>query len=200
MRYPPAPPRLTGDTNADMRAIADWFNDFFTATVRENGVLNPDVQGDVTAFDVNNPPSPSDTTIGLAQATANAALTRANSATTAAAAAQDAADAAQAAADAAQGRADDAYTLAGNALTAAPFFAGQVTVDQTGSGAATFAATAANTTYAISAVAVSSSGSPADLCFTVASVSKTTAGFTITTKAAPAAGKSVTFDVMARYF
>lgn len=58
----PPPPRLTGDWPTDFVAVQTWMSQFYTANTTPPGV-----------FDPSNLPNPTNTTVGLAQQTANAA-------------------------------------------------------------------------------------------------------------------------------
>lgn len=70
-----APPRQTGDPQADTKAIIDWLWAFYEATVLASGLLDPSYQASSTPVDPANLPDPTNTTIAQAQATANAAIT-----------------------------------------------------------------------------------------------------------------------------
>jgi hypothetical protein len=60
----PPPPRLTGDWPTDYLAVMNWMNAFYTAQTTPP-----------PPFDATNLPDPANTTTGLAQQTANAAIT-----------------------------------------------------------------------------------------------------------------------------
>lgn len=99
----------------------------------------------------------------------------------------------------AQTTANEAYTLAAGALAAAQsraLWAGQVTIsDAATSAGVTFPEAQDDTSFYVAATPVASTGTPAANSDLVASVAKTTAGFTLNVKAAPGAGNSVTFDL-----
>lgn len=100
----------------------------------------------------------------------------------------------------AQQTANEAYTLGAQAyvLAAAPIV-GQVTISDTDtSGDLTFSDTEEDADYTVSVVAVGYTGTPTIDAFQVITVTKATDKLTIETNAAPGAGNSVTFDVIAR--
>ena len=69
----PPPPRFSGDSQADLLAMVDWLWDFYNAAVVETGLLNPSTQATAQAWDPNNLPQVSSTTLATAQQTANLA-------------------------------------------------------------------------------------------------------------------------------
>lgn len=96
----------------------------------------------------------------------------------------------------AQLTANNAYLLA--ALIFGNLRAGSLTIaDANTTGTVTFATAMADTTYRVVAMRTGVVGSPAASSDAVASVTKTAAGFTLTVKAAPGAGTSVSFDWVA---
>jgi hypothetical protein len=92
----------------------------------------------------------------------------------------------------AQQTANSAYGIAGGLRAGAITFAGA-------SNAIVVTLTRAqpDATYHVVATPVATTGSPAAGSDQVASIAKTTTGFTVTTKAAPGVGASVTFDWIA---
>lgn len=96
----------------------------------------------------------------------------------------------------AQLTANNAYLLA--AVLAASIRSGSVTIaDANTTGAVTFVTPMADANYRVVAVRTGASGVIAASSDVVASVTKTATGFTLTVKAAPGAGTSVTFDWVA---
>lgn len=96
----------------------------------------------------------------------------------------------------AQLTANNAYILA--AVLSAGMRSGSATLaDASTSVAVTFGTAMADTNYRVVAVRTAVSGAPAASSDAVASIAKTASGFTLTAKAAPGAGTSVTFDWIA---
>lgn len=69
----PTPPRLTDDKDINVIMLHKWVHDFYSATVVQSGLLDPDYQGDAGTFDPDNLPDPEDSSIAKAQDTANRA-------------------------------------------------------------------------------------------------------------------------------
>lgn len=76
----PTPPRQTGIDANDIKALFSWVNEFTNAVVQATGLVDPAYQASgASTVDIDNPPSPTQTTIARAQETANQSVTRARS-------------------------------------------------------------------------------------------------------------------------
>ena len=73
-RPPVPPPRLNGDYESDNRTLQLWMKDFYQSIVTESGIGDPSYQFAPATINEADPPSPGQTTIAQAQATANLAL------------------------------------------------------------------------------------------------------------------------------
>lgn len=74
----PGIPQLTGNTDQDVQLLYRWITDFHRTHVHQTGLLDPARQFTPPAsIDHTNPPDPANSSIAIAQATANAALAKA---------------------------------------------------------------------------------------------------------------------------
>jgi hypothetical protein len=71
--FVPPPPRLYGDWQIDWQTVNDYFTDFYNSAVVQSGLLDPAYQATAQTINPSSLPSPDNTTIATAQATANAA-------------------------------------------------------------------------------------------------------------------------------
>lgn len=192
-RIPPSPPRVTGDAEADRRAITEWLQAFFNNAVVETGLLDTEYQKSGTDIDFDTEvPDPASTTIARAQATANEAINRANAAQNSATAADvkaqqgiDVGTAAQTTANTAITRLDALNTIVTGSFTVS---------DGDTSAAVTFSEALPAASYRMVATASTYTGSPSVTAFAIAAMTKGTGGATFTLVSAPGAGASVTFD------
>jgi hypothetical protein len=170
---PPPPPRLTGDPNIDLVAIANWANDFYKAAVVSGYFLNTQDQSESGGFDPNSLPDPATSTVAQAQQTANEAYAKA-------VAAQEDADAA--------------------AAQTNKWHSGTVTVSGASTtGIVTFAADKKqpDAVYLVLLTPVSFVGTPGIGAFVqIGTSALATTGFTVTVQAAPGVGNSVTFNYL----
>lgn len=181
MATPTPPPRFTGDQKTDTYSMFQWMEQFYTNVVRD--------QEYTTQVDVDTTVDPVNASAASAQATANTALTNA-------ATAQTAADAAQTSANSAQSTANTANSTANaNKTTLDAQNSGSVTISGTSTtGVVTLSPAQADTSYYVSFGQSAISGTPAADSYIIESYSKATGSFTITLKAAPGVGNSVTID------
>lgn len=166
---PPTPPRLTGEQDADFQSLRQHASAFFQNTVIDTKLLDPAYQYDGGTFDPTNLFDPAESSIGMAQNTAN------NAYTTAAQGVSGAADA-QATAD--QG-VSDAATAAASAAAAAANAATAQTTATTGVTNAAAAQTTANTGVTNAATAQTT----ANTGVTNAAAAQTTANTAVTNAA-----------------
>lgn len=181
MGIPTPPPRFTGDQKTDTYSMFQWMEQFYTDVVRSSYYTTEDV--------VDGKVEPVDASAASAQGTANAALTKAetNEASivtnaAAAATAQSTANTANSTANA-----NDAILDAQNA--------GSVTISGTDTSAVvTLSPAQANTSYYVTFGQSAISGTPVADSYIISSYSKATGSFTVTLKAAPGSGNSVTLS------
>lgn len=168
---PPPPPRLTGDEKVDVRAIAQWASDFFTATVRGGYFLNIQEESEAGEFDPSSLPDPATATVAQAQQTANEGYALAFGAN----------------AKAVEIESKISKWALGTLTVAAA--ATSATATLTGDNVQP------DTNYRVLVTPDSFSGTPGIGAFVLTSISgKSTTGFTINLQAAPGAGNSVTFS------
>lgn len=184
----PTIPRFTGDYEQDVYAIQEFFNSFITTVVVESGLVDPIYQASgATTVDVDNPADPAQTTLAIAQETANQGIALTQQA--------------QASANSAVATADEAKTAANTAIATADqaldhfVTMGTATISHTDTAAViTFASAEADTNYRVATCFTGSTGTPPLDAFHVVSVTKTTADATLTLNAAPGSGNSVILD------
>jgi len=163
-------PRLTNNPQQDLSAFANWFETVYQALLSIQSFVSSAGDTDLGSFNPNSLPSPGNTSLAQAQATANEAYTLAAGLQVALAAVNDIIDA-----------------------------FGTVTVSNTDTeGTVTFAEAQDDATYEIVLTASAETGTPAAGSATVTKQAKTASGFTITLEAAPGASNSVTFSWILR--
>jgi hypothetical protein len=166
-----APPRVTGDAQADAQALSLWQFDIAKILASQQETI-ADLSGDSGTVDPNDLPDPASTNLATAQQTANDAFILASTA---------------------KAQAEDVE--ASLALRVRP--AGQITIaDVATTGDFTFAAAEADTTYFVSVTPTAKTGAAAVGSNIVESVTKATTKVTVTLNTAPGAGTSRTFDVL----
>lgn len=116
---PPAPPRLSGDQATDFQSLRQWHGALYQNAVNDTKLLDPAYQYDGGTFDPDNLFDPAESSIGMAQNTANNAYTTGAAGVTAAAGAQATADQGVSDAAAADAAAAAAAAAAATAQTAA---------------------------------------------------------------------------------
>jgi hypothetical protein len=159
----PTPPRFTGQWEQDVKALQDWQQRFYIATVQESGLLDPSYQASGgEGIEADNLPDPTATTIARAQATANLAVTMVEA----------------------------LGELWGSRIIKTGNFTVENTSDLA---SVVFDVDLGHTDYRIMHAVETYAGAPSLDAFRVIAITKGTGGFTAEVTAAPGAGTSVTF-------
>lgn len=193
----PTPPRSSGNDQKDLAALTDWTWQLYQVVALQETFVTTASQIN-NNFDPATLPNPSTSNTATAQGTANSAYVLANDAEERSILAQSLANTAQLTANTAVANSATAQTTANTANDRTKNWAhGSLTItDASTNEVATLAVAQADTAYDVLVTPAGTSGIPPDGAYLVTDISKTNADFTVTIKAAPGVGNSVTFNYL----
>lgn len=172
----PSPPKTTGDTNRDLALLQNWIFQLYQVIAVQDTFVTNSSQTD-SNFNPATLPDPTTSNIATAQATANSAYILADEAETDAVAAQATATAAN---DRTKFWAHGSFTITDPATTSV----------------ISLSPAQSDTNYDVLVTPSATGGSPPDAAYIVSGIAKTVNDFTVTIKAAPGGGNSVSFNYL----